>query len=124
MQPEDMGADFDKLTPLEKAELRLKLAIERDATRTEIRIFTNRFRNEQNKAKRLALLKQLEANLSQEQIAKIKIKSKTPACRTLTVQSHVATRPPAKVQTLVTLPADPPKEVADSGTVSAYSTVL
>ena len=76
MQPEDMGADFDKLTPLEKAELRLKLAIERDATRSEIRIFTNRFRNEQNKAKRLALLKQLEANLSQEQIAKIKIKSK------------------------------------------------
>ena len=76
MQPEDMGADFDKLTPLEKAELRLKLAIERDATRSEIRIFTTRFKNEKIKVQRLAQLKQLEANLSQEQIAKIKNKSK------------------------------------------------
>lgn len=76
MQPEDIGADFDKLTPLEKAELQLKLAIEHDAPRSKIYTYRNKFRNEKNKAKRLARLKILQANLSQEQIAKIKIKSK------------------------------------------------
>ena len=76
MQPEDMGADFDKLTPLEKAELRLKLAIEHDAPSGKIYTLTNKVRNEKVKSKRLALLKKLEANLSQEQLAKIKNKSK------------------------------------------------
>ena len=74
MQPEDMRANFDKLTPLEKAELQLKLAIEHDAPMSKIYTFTNKVRNEKNKSKRLALLKKLEANLSQEQIAKIKNK--------------------------------------------------
>ena len=76
MQPEDMRANFDKLTPLEKAELQLKLAIEHDAPMSKIYTFTNKVRNEKNKSKRLALLKKLEANLSREQIAKIKNKSK------------------------------------------------
>ena len=79
MQPEDMRAAFDKLTPLEKAELQLKLAIEHDAPGDKIYTFTNKVRNEKSKANRLALLKKLEANLSQEQIAKIKTESRKRA---------------------------------------------
>ena len=75
MQAEEMGADIDRLTPLEQAEKRVDFALKREASRKTIRRTKVTVKYHKVRAKKKALLEKLEANLSPKQIAAIRTES-------------------------------------------------
>lgn len=75
MQPEETGADIDRLTPLEKAELMLQLAKKRKAPLKEINQLKNKVSKEKIKIRKSIQLKKLETKLTAEQISQIKKQS-------------------------------------------------
>lgn len=75
MQAEEMGADIDKLTPLEQTEKRVDLALKRKASRKTIRRAKVTVKYHNVRAKKEALLEKLEANLPPKQIAEIQTES-------------------------------------------------